>query len=91
MRHVRFGEYLPRDGAPAEQLSLGALDGLSQELAASAATGDERLRLLHAMKLLGDIRDILVAPMSAEGGKLIDQAIHELMRQERDVPADWRC
>ena len=58
---------------------------------AAAANGDARGRLLNAMQMLGNIRDFLVAPLSPDAERAVDEAIQELMRRERELPATWRA
>lgn len=90
MRHVKIAELALSGVVPAGAGSSPSVDNLSRELALTAATGDERMRLLSAMQMLGNIRDFLVAPQSREAERLVDQAIQELMRRERELPAQWR-
>lgn len=90
MRHVKYAELTLGAIGPFESDSLISLDNLSRELATAAASGDERVRLLSAMQMLGNFRDLLVGPLSGEAERLLDQAIQELMRRERDIPAEWR-
>lgn len=88
MRHVTIAE-LALGGAHEEQTQL-SVDSLSRELAQAAASGDQRGRLLSAMQMLGNIRDFLVAPLSPDAERAVDAAIQELMRRERELPAEWR-
>jgi len=90
MRHVKIAELVPGAVGMFEPEGPTSLDNLSRELALAAAHGDERLRLLNAMKMLGNVRDLLVGPLSSEAERLLGQAIHELMRREREIPAEWR-
>lgn len=90
MRHVTIAE-LALGGAHAiEEQHPVSVDSLSRELALAAASGDQRGRLLSAMQMLGNIRDFLVAPLSPDAERAVDQAIQELMRRERQLPAEWR-
>jgi hypothetical protein len=82
LKSVDIGRFLPESPA--------SLDNLSRELALAAASGDERVQLLNAMAMLGNIRDFLVGPLSGAAEELIDGAIQELMRRERTLPATWR-
>jgi hypothetical protein len=67
------------------------MDGLSRELALTAAgLPDQRLRLVAAMQILGNMRDFLVADMSGDAEGAIDDAIEALMRCERRLEAAWR-
>lgn len=90
MRHFRIAELALGSVVPAGTGDPASIDRLSRELAQAAAGGDERMRLLSAMQMLGNIRDFLIASQSDEAERLVDQAIKELMRCERDLPADWR-
>ena len=90
MRHVKIADLVTGDTMPVAVEPSVSVDALSRELALAAATGDQRARLLSAMQMLGNIRDFLVAPQSPEAEELVDQAIQELMRRERQLPADWR-
>lgn len=91
MRHLSFADLKPVEVAPFPAADLGTLDNLSRELTMAAANGDERERLLNAMQMLGNIRDYLVSPLSDEAENLIDAAIQQLMRRERQLPATWRA
>lgn len=91
MRHVRMTELAMGDIAPFEAKPAASLDVLSRELALVAANGDPRNRLLSAMQMLGNIRDFLVAPLSPDAERAVDEAIQELMRRERELPAVWRA
>lgn len=88
MRHVKFTEVAKPIAA--EPVSLAVLDSLARELAQVAATGDRRVRLLVAMQMLGAIRNLVFPSLSVEAERLINEAIAELMRCERDLPAEWR-
>lgn len=90
MRNVKFAELAPGAVGVFEPEGPMSLDHLSRGLALAAAHGDERLRLLNAMQMLGNVRDLLVGPLSSEAEQLIGKAIHELMRREREIPAQWR-
>ncbi len=90
MRHVKFAELMPGASGMFEPDSLASLEKISRELALAAAAGDERIRLLSAMQMIGNLRDLLVGPLSKEAEALLDQAIQELRRRERDMPAEWR-
>ncbi|MFC3713809.1 hypothetical protein ACFOMD_14630 [Sphingoaurantiacus capsulatus] len=91
MRHMNIADLKPVDVAPFPVADLGSLDSLSRELTLAAASGDERVRLLNAMQMLGNIRDYLVSPLSDEAENLIDAAIQQLMHRERQLPATWRA
>ena len=55
-------------------------DQLSRELAlAAAAPFDRAARAAAAMQMIANIRDFLVADLSAAGETLLDEAIAELM------------
>ena len=90
MRHVKTRELASAEATTFATESAMSIDFLSRELALAAATGDERVKLLSAMQMLGNIRDFLVAQQSPEAERFVDQAIHELMRRERGLPAEWR-
>ena len=90
MRHVKIADFVTGETTPLAVEQPASVDALSRELTLAAATGDERTRLLSAMQMLGNIRDFLVAPESAEAEELVDQAIQALMRRERQLPAGWR-
>lgn len=90
MRHVKIAELALSGVVPSGLGASGSVDDISRELALTAASGDQRMRLLSAMQMLGSIRDILVAPQSSGAGRIVDQAIKELMRRERELPAEWR-
>lgn len=91
MRHVSTAELAAGEVGSFAPESATALDTLSRELAMAAAIGDPRVQLLNAMQMLGNIRDLLVGPLSGDAEALLDQAIQELMRCERDIPAEWRA
>lgn len=91
MRHLNFADLKPVGVVPFPAANLDSLDNLSRELTMAAANGDERERLLNAMQMLGNIRDYLVSPLSGEAEELIDAAIQQLMRRERQLPATWRA
>lgn len=90
MRHVSTAELAAIEIGSFAPESATTLDNLSRELAMAAANGDVRVQLLNAMQMLGNIRDLLVGPLSAEAERLLDEAIQQLMRHERDIPAEWR-
>ena len=90
MRHVRIAELASGGARAIDTKHLVSLDSLSRELALAAANGDPRGRLLSAMQMLGNIRDFLVAPLSPDAERAVDAAIQELMRRERELPAEWR-
>lgn len=90
MRHVKLMELASAEVATFATEGAVSVDFLSRELALAAATGDERVQLLSAMQMLGNIRDFLVAQQSPEAERFVDQAIKELMRRERQLPAEWR-
>lgn len=91
MRHVNIAEIDPAGTSPLAAHWPISLDSLSRELALAAANGDPRGRLLSAMQMLGNIRDFLIAPLSPAAERAVDQAIEELMRRERELPAAWRA
>ena len=88
MRHVTIGELAL--GGAREEMNPLSVDSLSRELAQVAANADQRVRLLSAMQMLGNIRDFLIAPLSPDAERAVDAAIQELMRRERELPAEWR-
>jgi hypothetical protein len=88
MRHVKFPG--PGEAGSLQPRVSAAVEALERELALATGLDDRRLRLIAAMQLLGSVRDQLVAPVSDPAGRLIDDAIQELMRRERDLPAEWR-
>lgn len=90
MRHVKIRELASAKVTTFPTESAVSVDLLSRELALAAATGDERAQLLSAMQMLGNIRDFLVAQQSPEAERFVDRAIQELMRRERQLPAEWR-
>jgi hypothetical protein len=90
MRHVKIMELAASEVTTFATESAVSVDSLSRELALAAATGDDRVQLLNAMQMLGNIRDFLVAQQSPEAERFVDQAIQELMRRERQLPAEWR-
>ena len=90
MRHVKIMELASAEVTNFATDSAVSIDLLSRELALAAAGGDDRAQLLSAMQMLGNIRDFLVAQQSPEAERFVDQAIQELMRRERQLPAEWR-
>lgn len=90
MRHVKIMELASVEVTNFAAESAVSVDLLSRELALAAAAGDDRVQLLSAMQMLGNIRDFLIAQQSPEAERFVDQAIQELMRRERRLPAEWR-
>lgn len=91
MKHVAVAELTRMDERQfASEITPPQLDNLSRDLAITAARlPDQRLRLLMAMQVLGNLRDFLVAEISEAAEQSIDEAIQVLMRCERELPAGW--
>jgi hypothetical protein len=91
VKHQPLADFKSGDrGSNEAGLTPPQLDSLSRDLAVTAARlPDQRLRLLAAMQLLGNLRDYLVADISESAEQAIDQAIKALMRHERELPSDW--
>ena len=90
MKHRVLADFELGDSPNDTALTAPQLDRLSRNLAVTAARlPDQRLRLLAAMQLLGNLRDFLVADISEGAERSIDEAIRALMRRERELPSVW--
>lgn len=91
MKHVALSEFRRITSDLAEvDMAPPRLDSLSREMAvAAAAIPDSRHRLLAAMQILGNLRDLLVADVSQDAAQALDKAIQALMQRERELPATW--
>ncbi|GEM_PF-4694131 len=91
MKHVPSTAFETREtpAVPPEWASPH-VDAVSRDLAVFASKlPDQRLRLLAAMQILGNLRDFLVADMSEDAERTLDEAIAVLMRRERELPVAW--